>query len=111
MTGAQDALSGQIGTGFDTVEDVDTVDTNMAANRTAMDTGFADVGGRFDTVDTNMAANRSALDTGFSNVGSAFDAQNTGLEAAFNTAEDQQVARADALGGQMQTRKKIWQTV
>ena len=107
LTNAQDALSGQIGTGFDNVGGrFDTVDTNMANNRTAMDTGFSTMGGRFDTVDTNMADNRSAMDTGFSNVGSAFDAQNTGLEAAFNTAEDQQVARADALGGQMQTAEE-----
>jgi len=107
LTNAQDALSGQIGTGFDNVSGrFDTVDTNMANNRTAMDTGFSTMGGRFDTVDTNMADNRSAMDAGFSNVGSAFDAQNTGLEAAFNTAEDQQVARADALGGQMQTAEE-----
>ena len=107
LTNAQDALSGQIGTGFDNVSGrFDTVDTNMANNRTAMDTGFNTMGGRFDTVDTNMADNRSAMDAGFSNVGSAFDAQNTGLEAAFNTAEDQQVARADALGGQMQTAEE-----
>ena len=107
LTNAQDALSGQIGTGFDNVSGrFDTVDTNMANNRTAMDTGFSTMGGRFDTVDTNMADNRSALDTGFSNVKSAFDAQNTGLTNAFETAEGQQVARAAELGGQMQTAEE-----